>query len=523
MSIFPPRALATRFGSFVTLVALGLSAAPSAWGAALFWAHYPPACQAPAGALSCGSRGAFAFSSTPLPALKTCGAVTYGAETPRLLIGPGAMLAAEGQFPCQAGECFGTQGDSENWVAVVDWNQPHGWTVGATVLAVGGETVSARLFALDEPRSGLLATLPVNDAHVIDQLCQVVEEAEKAASAPRLVNLSWGRRHQALSCPPGSAANLACHVQRLVEHLAGALEIPVVAAAGNHASLQFPASLPGVLAVGSVDLGTFRANGEAIASPETAAGVDALFPAAGLILATPNGAKWPVPAGSSYSAAFASGWLAAYAQIYPAWRDLLSWTGPLVFTRANSHFWLEVGGLSAPGSELPQVATYALVALGDQPAACWEARSLTPTSSMTVFLTEEEIMPLPSLETVQSSSNRPSPDSMPCVPCHDHPGGGLVPLASNQRLILDLDRSTPLAEDLELVELRVLVGNAWQKLQTANPAALAALESAAIDLLVIEDWVEMNDDVPISLVWVVRDLPSGQLAQFSTPVIRHHH
>jgi hypothetical protein len=421
------------------------------------WVLLPPQCAPPVSgfAVGCGDYGTFVFNvNSPTG----CTPIVEGEEVPKTYPKPATMmqeqqqvpfnplqpatstsLAGQGQLepraardseslplpptPCQAGSCLSPRGGAsgqEPWVAVVDWNDWHGWTTGWTVAHISGLPVHLEALDSQPLRQNLGAT--VGDGHVLASLCGVAEAVdEQAAPAPLVINMSFGRLAgdvepwSAASCDP---TTLSCQILQVVSHLDQSHAI-LMASAGNHQAELFPAIAQEIIEVGNLDLTAFEWTQEVHPSWETPLQASALFPGYGLCLEYPadegSTELWPAPAGSSYSSAFFAGWVA-----YDLARGIVQ--APAATPWAPR--WSEAKGcygISADTKEpCNRVANQILDRiLGTDPRACWSQRPRTPllvvegppqgVASPLTFL--------PSLDAWVDRGHSPAPMSDFCVPC----------------------------------------------------------------------------------------------------------
>lgn len=432
-----------------------------------------PATGAP---LACGGWGDYVFAEGPL-SISECGATAAGNESPPAFVPSGWPAPEPGPwFPCLGGECFAGGPGEEPWTAVIDWDDPHGWSVGATLLQAADGLVEARLFPLDGPPEAvrtLFAEFPVGDAHLLAQLCTIAEELETGvAEAPLVVNVSAGRLASGGDENSQEEPTLANQVLGLIEHLS-ADGIAFVAAAGHHKTLLFPAHLPPVLAAGPVDLQKQRHTGQTRPSWQAADELRALFPASGLELEWGEEC-WPVPAGASFASATAAGWIAAYLAEGGDWQpgDASAVWAPV---KIAGRYHLARDRNPLPGTDLDGPSDLVSGAVDGLP--CGGA----PDSATAVLEVGDQIgnpiQGLPSLVELIDEIG-PSPENEPCVPCdirfQFESGGDVVLLAA----------SRPLAPDYQVVDLYLLTGGIFHPLESEEkPSILEALAAAGLSTL----------------------------------------
>jgi hypothetical protein len=309
----------------------------------------------------------------------------------------------------------------------------------------------------------------VSDLHVLVQLCALEERSP--ADRPLLVNLSFGRhRSQAAGAECGGGPSLGCAVSQVLSHLASEGVLPV-AAAGNHRELLFPASTSAVISAGALDLAAYSLDRTARPSAQTPPSAQALLPGYGLYLSLPPvggvEAYWPAPPGSSYAAAFLTGWLGATLagggklpdRPQPAAGQ---WT-PLA--TANGGFALALGGIPLPGSELAGPDTLLSRALGGISSP--GAQPIGATLRLTGFAP-----PMPPLSVLYADAgNGPQPGVDPCVPCHGNGQGYGMPDAT---LLVDLTASGGLPPQMRPRSLWLRVGGAFYGFDRSYDARLLA-------------------------------------------------
>jgi hypothetical protein len=398
------------------------------------------------------------------------------------LLGPGATQL----MPCAEGQCFSRQAELEDpWVAVVDWNNPHGWSVGWTVARASAKSLAAGpvaevgLFALDEENLAPFATRGVTDVQVIAALCDLIERVEigepEKVPLPRVVNLSFGRyanEDDQLPCTPEDETKLGCQVRSVVRYLESleseeaGYSTRVVASAGNHRQITFPALEKEIEAVEALDLEAFVLGGIAKPSWESPAwsGSAAWMPGAGLCLHNPTAtAGWPAPPGSSYSAALYSGWLAA--ALVGGWIEETShrvvWYPLASCTRLGCHFKMRGAGTVPVTAGLGEVLNR-LMSLSGKCGLTQDddglelAATLEPVGAGS--LPEQTLLELLAGVLV------PTPEPNPCVPCM----GGPRPPTRLARASLDpnvdVSFALPMAPGLELEDAYLRVEDTFYRL-----------------------------------------------------------
>lgn len=415
----------------------------------------------------CGAYGAFLIGGPAsefdiVPGCSVAGGIAvparYHRETADLSASP------SGWTPCAEGSCFQEPGAAERqpWVAVLDWDDGHGWSVGETLLVASDRRVGASLFDLTGARARLPPLGPrVTDVDVLVQLCAVAELAYvEPESKPVAVNMSFGRIPED---PSGCDGPIACEVGGVLDHLYGDLDVVPVAAAGNHGELLFPAAQPAVLSAGALELASFGEEGWAVPSTETPPGVEALVAGYGLFLEDPKsiGDLYPLPAGSTYAAALMAGWIAGVSSQGADFRGRgLDTSGRWQPVAVRGGYGLAFNGvlisdsvLSGPGGIIGRATGVKL-----EPS-CWTA---APEARRAVEI-GSPVSALPDLSVADLDADHgPLPGSRPCIPCQGDEPPPPPPkdlLAAGGDLLLNLQASLPLPADLVLHQVYLRAGS----------------------------------------------------------------
>ena len=558
------------------------SARQVATTSALEWALLPLGCPPPATGfrVPCGDYGLLVFQpSTPL----ACIPRASGREVPKVYPVPAriseqieqlpvaaplgfgntvaAVQAPDPLVPCVEGGCLtppGGYSGSEDWAAVVDWNDWHGWTTGWTVSHVSGLPV--HLVALDDPQLKTALGENIGDGHVLASLCGIAEIVDRTVAAPpRVVSMSFGRLAGAtdpvngsVPCAPGGRlgpccadGELSCQVTRLLEHLVRSEEVALVASAGNHQEILFPASVDAVLEAGSMDLSAFRSAGRVEPAWETPPEATALTPGYGICLEYPpgegSGSLWPAPAGSSYASAIFSGWLAdtlVKGAPYPA--RAVSWA-PVWSQEKSCHV------LSAePGRSCNQNANLILARiLGREVANCWAFQVRDPHLTIQgPVAAEPPVEGLLSLDAWVDNGHNPAPMAEICVPCVTSGDGtgwltyegdtGLEAFTGSVRtrpgpagdLVVDLSASATMTGPeyaFQAIYLRSRE-NYYPLLHRANgeAAALASIAAGETQSLLLQSFsYALSPDSQSSLIYYICEEGGGADDCFwtSTPIL----
>jgi len=495
------------------------------------WIRIPPGCTfPPEGELTqmpCGDHGTYYFGDGVPPSLPTCLDLRRGTEQPAAYPTPGSPQPVGAWWlPCQNGSCFGH--GRQPWVAVLDWDQPHGWSVGEVILETSDRRVDVELFDLEDPAGTLPTWLTgVGDAHVLAQLCALAEQvSDPRAEPPLAVNMSFGRQPSGRgpeACMPGGEGGLECEIRSVLALLHGSHGVLPVAAAGNHGTLLFPAEDANVLSAGALDLARFAAGGVAEPSNETPPGADALVPGYGLYLERPFGGYWPAPPGSSYASAFLAGWIAGILAERP--ETPVSPGGTWTPVQFGGGFLLAHDGHPVPGSDLLQPDSLLKRALGDEPAACDQQTHGTHAAASRI---SPPAPPLPALSLPQlvARSNDQQPGAVICVPCHggNPPGGRGTGGGTGGPLTIDLRSALPLPAEYRLTGLYLRIGDTLHRLdKSSHPGLLGQIELGALDTLAISGLDGLlSPGQQLSLVYTLTD-PVHTAFWHIEPVNVHDH
>jgi len=508
------------------LAASAGSPLPSA-AAPVSWIRIPQGCayapQRELAQMPCGDHGTYYFGTHVPPHLPTCMDLRRGTEEPAAYLAPGTLQPSGTSFPCQDGSCFGH--GRQPWVAVLDWDQPHGWSVGAVLLEASDQRIDVDLFDLEDPAGTLPEWLDgVGDAHVLAQLCRVAELVSDPRQEPPLaVNMSFGRaasEEGREACLPGGGGGLECEIRSVLAHLRSASGTLPVAAAGNHGTLLFPAEDASVLSAGALDLALFAASGSAEPSNETPAAAHALLPGYGLYLESPLASYWPAPPGSSYASALLAGWIAGTltdnpeTPVDPGGR----WT-PLAF---GNGFLLARDGQPVAGSYLLGPAQLLKRALGGEPEICDPSAAAGISANLSRILLPPPPLPALSLADLAAQSNLQQPGAVICVPCHgDQPPTGID---AGTPLKVDLGSSSPLPAQYRLTGLYLRIGDTRHRLDKSGDSALLGLiAQGTVDRLTISGLDGLlSPGLQVSLVYTLTDL-TGTPFWHATPVNVHYH
>jgi hypothetical protein len=468
---------------------VALGAQPAA--ADVDWFQLPPGCavkQPEVGTtngqepriVACGGAGSFVIGGAGLHYDGQCRLLDHGSETPSPIPDePEPRLTPA--FPCPGGKCLGHTPGSP-WVAVVDWPGAHGWSVAAMVREASDQRVGVELYDLTAG-GGLAQWVPsLSDLHVLVQLCAVAETVRaNPLDRPLAVNMSFGRRTAGTECPE-TGSGLACSVAGVLSHLAGEGVLPV-AAAGNHHELLFPASSPGVVSAGAVDLSHLEQTRESRPSTQTPPASAALMLGYGIYLSADEGAAWPAPPGSSYAAAMLTGWLGGYlagggSLPSPLLLPGARWT-PAIAGDTATGLALALNGVPLRGSELRGPQLLFERALGANPTS----RELETVITLPLA---GPAPPLPKRSLLYADAgNGPQPGVDPCVPCR---GNGLQGGAAEgaDTVLIDLSSSGRLPSPIHLTAVFLRVGKAVYAFDDrGDDSLLAAIAGGTLEGLAL--------------------------------------
>jgi hypothetical protein len=431
--------------------------------------------------VACGGFGSFLFGGPDLTYDGECLTEDEGTEAPALIpVEPPPHVSPAS--PCYQGSCLGRSA-GRPWVTVLDWRTAHGWSVAATVREASDERVDVELYDLAAVGPIAPRVPSVSDLHVLVQLCAVAEAAQ-SGDRPLAVNMSFGRLTMEDECESNS--NLACTVGRVLSYLKNEEGILTVAAAGNHHEMLFPASAPGVISAGALDLAYLEENHKPRASAQTPPEADALVLGYGLYLSAEggDGPAWPAPPGSSYSSALFTGWLAgtlAGSDGHPGLKGE-RWT-PLV---TASGLTLALDGVPLAGSGLEGPRRLFERAMGTVPV-------FSEKGGYATLRLDGPAPPLPELSVLHADNgNGPQPGVNPCVPCQ---GGGELGAMNggeahdaSDAVLVDLSYSAGLPPDTELVAVLLRVGSELYAFEgSRDPDLMTAMAAGQVEGIVLDE------------------------------------
>ena len=501
-----------------------LAAGASAQAAQIQWALFEPECAGSDSPLEvrCGDYGVFQL--VHVEAVDGCDPVESGIDDPPVYPEPG-HLAYFPTEPTQIGLSLSASGATSStsalpskeskvahalapkapapqldpgWIAVIDFSGTHGSSIQWLVGAIAGPRFTTTLAKLDDPALSTLG--PVSDFHVLAKLCEIVEHVDvDGAAPPRAVNMSFGRAAGAdalltADCTEDSAA---CQIAKVAEHL-HARQTVLVAAAGNHQEMLFPAVLPDVLDVGMIDLGAFLKGGVVQPAWETPVSAKGLFPGNGLCLR----GGWGAPAGASYAAAIYTGWLSFALDEFPGLDPFADgiWS-PVLRDDLGCP-------VLALGPQTSSACNEQVTALFDKldpasPGNCWFAAT-EPTETVPAPGEPVTQPGVPSL-TNFSATTHATPESDPCVPC--------VGVTFAQNVSLDFSLSHGLAAGTYLDSVYLRVGSSFYTVWL-SPSQIAAIQNGNLAALVLNGYAPLL--VPGAQISLWYEMKTDPLANCQT-------
>ncbi len=382
------------------------------------WARRGPECnlRGSTETLSCGGMGTYTFGSTRelIGGPEGCETLASAEDDPLLVVDSERDASDADRDACL--DCDAEGRIFHKKVAAIDWGQGnHGEWVRKSFVMMGAP--APKFYYLDDPGLTTTQALPgATDLHVLEQLCRVVE-----AEVPhKLLNLSFGRLLETEPCSGGDS--IRCEIHRVLEYLRSDLGVLVLAAAGNHDELLFPASDPSTLAVGGLDLNLHWPTGTVEPSAETPSGYDALLPGAGLIIpiqASWGQTYWSLPAGSSFANSVLTAWLSKWDDAHPGSIDQLIADDPLLVSMSigPDGFYLTADGVPYLNSRFDEIDDLFYRAVGLDPETV-NATGGIPYDYPLEMTAEPLDLTLPtSRPRVTHDTNQPTPGSGPCIPC----------------------------------------------------------------------------------------------------------
>lgn len=532
------------------------------------WTLYPRESEPPVRAryrLPCGDYGVFHLGYRANIRYRASARATAGNSALRPYAAPSVlrqeMEETGGRVPCRYGSCYSSLGEldpGQPWVAVIDWDDWHGWSVGAALQQASDAFLPSVLFPLEASRFMAL-TRSVTDLQVLEQACAIAEEVDRGGRIPPvIINMSFGR--PALAEEAGEKCrgdSLGCQLQRVLGRLyrqpgIGGLGTVLVAASGNHRLPLFPAVAPSVLSAGLIDAAAFQA-GEHRAAWETPlleGKSTALLPGHGLCLgydsdpAMDDQPAWAAPAGSSYSAAVFSGWLSG-ALLRGEIDDPLrgSWTLDRACQGEDCRYLLRQG--EREFSFNPRANQLIRTLFGeDRPVgkSASGGRPCPAVSKSPAVLRlkggygQAGVSPesVPSLAELFPGRDRPTPSPQFCVPCiavtrpkppeTTEPISAVLPLATSGEayetdLLVNLEDGSPLEPGLQLEGLSLLIDGQLYPLDVSASDLLLIAQGAADSLLLAGVAHLVPEGQQPSLYYLLSWAENGEVYWSSVPML----
>lgn len=535
------------------------------------WTLYPRRMEPPVSPrdrLACGDYGVFHLGQSPTAPFQAARQTASGRSALPAYSSPSLLRQAAAEagrpVPCQYGSCYTSLDEldpGQPWAAVIDWDDWHGWSVGAAVQQASDRPLPVVLFPLEVSRF-TAAVRGVTDLQVLEQACSILEEVDRGGRVPPLVvNMSFGRpalaEEAAGECRDDS---LSCQLQRVLGRLyrrpgLGGLGTVLVAASGNHRRPLFPASAQSVLAAGQLDLAAFQAGLEqrpAWQTPLIKNQPTALLPGYGLCLgfdidpaAGPDQPAWAAPAGSSYAAAVFSGWLTG-ALLRGEIDDPLEagWSMGLACRGQDCRYLLRQGEREIAFN--PRADQLVRSIFGDNPADGKRAAGGRPCPAVSKSPAVLRLKGsreragrspgvIPSLAEVFPGRDRPAPSPHFCVPCIAvsrpkpppalaNPNGAALPLTAagevyGTDLLINLEEGSPLEEGLRLEGLSLLVGELLYPVEISQ-GDLDLLSQGAADSLLLAGMAHLvPEGQQPSLYYLLSWTDSGEVFWSSAPML----
>ncbi len=380
------------------------------------------------------------------------------------------------------------------WIAVVDFDSMHGISTHWLADALSGPALHTELYYLDDTALAPLGQ-DITDLHVLAKLCNITDAVDTHGRvAPTAINMSFGRtpgQDDATNAESCAGERASCQVAKVAAHLR-AKGSTLIAAAGNHKITLFPARLNEVLSAGTLELNTFFKTGEVQGTWESPDDVQARIPGNALCLR----GGWPAPAGSSYSSAMLTGWIARTLKSHP---HINAYDGNWQprYSAANGCFELAQGDVAYAGCNA-QVSDIFNGLQNGGIGSCWEATK--PNTIFSGATGEPQSQPQVSAFDEWVAGNGPLPESDPCVPCVGNIQSGPV-----GDLLVNMSQSNSLPQALTLDKVYLRVN------QDFYPLPLSAVEldwihSAQVNHLSLPGWGSLvTGATPSSLMFVLKD------------------
>ncbi len=423
------------------------------------WARVDSVCTArSASTLTCGEFGQYEFGASARS--PGCLPVASGTAQPLVL----APDVSSNEMPGRSAFDNPSRAGLVDDIPIVDFfTGSHGFWVNKVARWSSNHESFLYFEFLETTKVPALEDIPdASDLHFLESLCGIADDHQWDL-LPQVINMSFGRLLDEEPC--ATPDSIPCELSKLMAFLHNERGIALVAAAGNHDELLFPASDPSTIAVGMLDMTDFSQNGlSSVPTRATPGGFDALIPGSGLALIDEEADLYqPVSPGSSFSAAFLSGWLTRWEDRSPG--SLASWFAmgeagrPLSVVWAQDGFYLAANGTPFLDSRFDHIDDMLSIALGFDDTV-FEVQSYPdPAHSVTVSKTAlVDELPI-SRQELMRETNLPTPGSEFCVPCRMRRHSGRSPVGleegMTQMVIETGTRHMPGGVRLDDVELSV--------------------------------------------------------------------
>jgi hypothetical protein len=482
--------------------------------------------------LTCGPLGDYSFA-TSAERLQVSGALRRGdgcqveadgVETPRRIDKTGTSSEEAPGSGTRAAR--GSGGDK---LHMIDWSAGnHGaWT--SVIFSQGINYLGWHAYFLDISLLGVALEVPeASDLHLLESLCETIE----TSPLPPVLNMGFGRLLQEEPCASNS---LTCEISHALDYLHDQ-DVILIAAAGNHDELLFPASHDDVIAVGMLDTRQYWPLGTVAPSPHTPPQANALIPGHGLMVFGPTGSGIPetipfsAPPGSSNAAAFLSGWIAEVDWDYPGALDALRHGDakqPLSIFPGSDGFYLQIGTDVIEESRIDRIDRVLEATFGiDQ--STFEIAEYPNLYPLTIADQPSEIELPSSRPRLLTETNHPTPDSEPCVPCRlgaRRRGRALDTQFRAGAGIIEVELevgSAAMAADGVLNDLLLEVGGQFYALSGANYATVLADIQAGNDLVLELELPEsLIEDQSLSLIVMMTRTTDGMALWDAIPLTIH--
>jgi hypothetical protein len=398
-----------------------------------------------------------------------------------------------------------------NWVAVIDTAGGHAQSVTFLISELAGPDVGVQILSIDDP--AIVQTLgpAPTDFHVIGQVCAVLNQIEgpaPIAPPPSVVNLSIGRRLETgdpaddTSCNPNTAA---CQLATLLAR-AKADGSTLVVALGNQRDRMWPANLGSVIGAGQLSARLLLDSGVVTPAWENPPGLArALFAGHSLCLA-----GWPAPAGSSYSAATASGLIAEARAHVPDFNAYAPGTLAPQRDPVSARWGLARNGVMVGGTNTALTGLYDDLTTG----SCWAGANATDATegAWGPGYAPRSAVPFP---TWTSMTFNPAPVEDPCTPCVAADDG------SGETMTVNLSQAEPLAAEKHIDAAHLRVGNTFYALNLSEETRVLLRDGALQTLVLPNMWPHVESTTDASIMFSILNVPDSVPPDFPDPDSGH--